>query len=161
MSQFDYTVLKAGWREWLIATIWEFLVTIQFGVPLREHLILDSVWRFGGLVDYYWLGHGFYKKPSAERTQYIGVPERGPKEGNMHVHLLLNRPPSVAVPDDWRRNAEAEAFSKIFTSMGRHKGVCPNGDIHFKRIGSSEDDQVRCVSYVLTNYSGRDSVILP
>jgi hypothetical protein len=62
---------------------------------------------------------------------------------------------------DWRWDAEPKAFSKIFTDLGRRKGVCPNGDIQFKRIGSGEDDRARCVSYVITNYSGRDSVILP
>lgn len=126
---------------------WEYFVTIQFGVPLREQLILDALYRFEALMDWDWLGRGWAKKPRGERTQYIAVAERGPREGNMHVHLLLNCPPFVTVPDDWR-------LSRRFTDLGRHKGVCPNGDIQFQRIGQDESNLVRCVSYLLKNFSG-------
>jgi hypothetical protein len=157
MDYLDYTV---SWRDWLTKLIWEYLVTIQFGVPLQEQPILAALRRFEALVDYYWLGRGFYKMPSGERTQYIAVAERGPREGNTHVHLLLNRPPSVTPPDDWRYDAEPRVLSYIFTDQGRRRGVCPNGNIQFKRIGRDESDLARCVSYLLKNLSGPDSIIL-
>jgi hypothetical protein len=146
--------------HWLSQKDWEFFVTVQFGVTLVEYQVLAALKRMDLLLDQYWLGREWFRKPSAERTDFVAVPENGPKSGNTHVHLLLNPPLNATRPADWRKEREPETLTTVFTDLGRRKGVCPRGDVRFKRIGRGEHNLLVSASYLAKGFVARDAYLV-
>lgn len=139
--------------SWLtLEHAFEFFVTIQFNCVLSESQVLTALKRFGAVVDHHFLGPAWSKRPSADRTFFVGTIEQG-AGGNYHAHLLLHRPRGLTVLCGWREEGQEKYLTHILTEKGRRKGVCPLGDVNVRRI--HEDDIERVVGYSLKQQDAR------
>ena len=111
--------------------------------------VRNKLKQFGAILDRYFLGRNWCKRPSADRFFFVAFiePDRD-ATGAQHAHLLVRLPTSTR--ERWRKRPwKATLLSERLTSLIRRKGM-PAGNVHIRLI-KSEWEAESAASYAVKN----------